>query len=380
MNHPVDPLLAVTHPDPYPYYAELVSRRALQRAPGLDLWIAADARSVREVLSSELCRVRPTSEPVPAHLRQAASGALFGSLVRMNDGARHRDVKRALGAALPGALPSVREESQRWARALFADPLLTRLPERALAMPVFVMGSLLGIPTDALESAVKWVDAYVRSVNSPALTQEGREGASHLMELLDTARVAPRQPELLRGFIDEANRLGCALELITPNAVGLLTQAYEATAGLIGSTLRVLARTPELHSRAAARTVLLEDVVRETARYDAPVQNTRRFVAGSGTIAGQAVEHGATILVLLAAANRDPEANPSPDTFLATRPDRCMFTFGVGPHACPGEALAVTIASAAVERVLETGVDLSPLTKGGTYRPSTNARILGGVP
>jgi cytochrome P450 len=247
-------------------------------------------------------------------------------------------------------------------------------------MPVFVMGSLLGVPADALASTVKWVDSYVRSVNSPALTQEGSEGASRLMGLLDTARGAPRPPELLRAFIDEAHRLGCPLELLTPNAVGLLTQAYEATAGLIGSSLRVLARYPALRSRVADRAEFLEDVVRETARYDAPVQNTRRFVAESGTIAGQAVERGATILVLLAAANRDPEANPSPDTFLATRPDRCMFTFGVGPHACPGEALAVTIASAAVERVLEAGVDLTPLTKGVTYRPSTNARILGGVP
>ena len=219
--------------------------------------------------------------------------------------------------------------------ALFADPLLTRLPERALAMPVFVMGSLLGIPAEALESAVNWVDAYVRSVNNPALAQEGSEGAAHLMELLDSACGAPRQPELLRAFTDEAHRMGCSPELITPNAVGLLTQAYEATAGLIGSTLRVLARSPDLRSQLAARMGLLEDVVRETARYDAPVQNTRRFVAESGTLAGQAVERGATIR-LLAAANRDPEANPSPDMYLhrhTARAPRVHLRRGALTHA-----------------------------------------------
>ncbi|WP_224365568.1 cytochrome P450 [Hyalangium versicolor] len=380
MSQPTDPLAAVTHPDPYPYYAELASHRALQRVPGLDMWIAADARTVREVLSSRLCRVRPASEPVPAHLRHAASGGLFGSLVRMNDSPHHSDVKRALGTTLLREIPSFREESRRWARTLFAEPELSQLPDRALAMPIFVVASLLGVPSIELENTREWVDAYVRSVTAPALTQAGSAGAARLMEQLDAARGAAHRTRLLEAFTEEARRLDCPAELLTPNAVGLLTQTYEATAGLIGCTLLALARSPGLCAQAVSGDTQLEDIVREAARHDAPVQNTRRFVAETGMIADQVVERGETILVLLAAANRDPQVNPSPEEFIATRPDRCLFTFGVGAHACPGEALAVTLASAAVERVLETGVDLMPLTKGITYRPSMNARVLGGVP
>jgi len=58
------------------------------------------------------------------------------------------------------------------------------------------------------------------------------------------------------------------------------------------------------------------------------------------------------VLVVLAAANRDPAANPEPARFDPLRRDRQAFTFGVGPHACPGEAMATAIAEAGVERLL----------------------------
>ena len=63
--HPADPLQAVTHPDPYPYYATLRQRPPLVRDDTLKLWIAARASTVRVVLEDERLTVRPASEPVP---------------------------------------------------------------------------------------------------------------------------------------------------------------------------------------------------------------------------------------------------------------------------------------------------------------------------
>jgi cytochrome P450 len=68
------------------------------------------------------------------------------------------------------------------------------------------------------------------------------------------------------------------------------------------------------------------------------------------------------VLVVFAAANRDPAAER-------------IFTFGLGPHACPGETLAVTIAQAGIEALLEAGVDLQALARDVIYRPSANSRI-----
>jgi cytochrome P450 len=87
------------------------------------------------------------------------------------------------------------------------------------------------------------------------------------------------------------------------------------------------------------------------------------------------MREGDGILVLLAAVNRDPVANPDPDRFEALRQDRRIFTFGAGGHACPGEALAATIAAAGVEALLTAGLDLAELAGPVAYRASGNLRI-----
>ncbi|RKG58496.1 cytochrome P450 [Corallococcus sp. CA054B] len=372
MTPPTDPYQAVTHPDPYPYYAELRARGGLHRIPGFGPWIAADAATVRAVLTNEHCRVRPRSEPVPPHLVGTSAGALFGRLVRMNDGGPYPAVKQTLSSALPLALREIEAESRRQAARLFATPALSRLPDAALQLPVFVLGSLLGFPEDTLEASVQDVDAYVRSVAGPPV---GSEGAARLNERVaacfrSTARTA-FAARLMEGHGAEDLRL--------PNTVGLLTQAYEATAGLLGATLRAFARMPELREQLSQGACTMDDMVQEAARHDSPVQNTRRFTHAAALVAGQELEAGETVVVVLAAANRDPLENPQPDAFLPRRAGRQTFTFGLGSHACPGPSLATAMVTAAAERVLASGLDLSPLSGPVTWRTSTNTRVLGGL-
>ena len=116
-------------------------------------------------------------------------------------------------------------------------------------------------------------------------------------------------------------------------------------------------------------------MIQEVLRYDSPVQNTRRFLAEGGFIAGAEMKAGDAILVILAAANRDPSVNPNPERFDVFRKERRIFTFGAGAHACPGEALATTIAKAGVERLIASGIDLGRLAETMTYRASANTRI-----
>src|ERR1700687_4786116 len=96
MTVPRDPVAAVTHPDPYPYYADLVARRPLFRDDGLGLWIASSGAAVAAALTSERCRVRPLGEPVPVALIGSPAGDVFSRLVRMRDGAAHGPMKQAV--------------------------------------------------------------------------------------------------------------------------------------------------------------------------------------------------------------------------------------------------------------------------------------------
>ncbi len=94
---PPDAVAAVIHPDPYPFYAALRAERPFDHDGRTGQWVAADAATVEAVLAHPACRVRPPSEPVPTHLVATRSGAVFGRLARMTDGAMLASKTIALG-------------------------------------------------------------------------------------------------------------------------------------------------------------------------------------------------------------------------------------------------------------------------------------------
>ncbi|HEY4389684.1 MAG TPA: cytochrome P450, partial [Ktedonobacteraceae bacterium] len=202
---------------------------------------------------------------------------------------------------------------------------------------------------------------------------------NHLLDLLhtmlDTLEAEPTS-SLLSILAHEARSTGYAdKDVIVANGIGLLSQTYEATAGLIGNTLLALARHPEIHKQALADLDRLDLVIQEVLRYDPPIQNTRRYLASNGVVAGVEMKEGDMILVVLAAANRDPAVNSDPERFDIFRKARRLFTFGVGEHLCPGENMAAIIAKAGVEQLISSDIDVLRLTKTIRYRPSGNARI-----
>jgi cytochrome P450 len=362
---PADPLTAVTHPDPYPYYADLVGRRPLHRDESLGLWVAAGAGAAAAVLTSQACRVRPIAEPVPRALIGSPAGDIFGHLVRMNDGVVHARLKPGVAARVAALDPGrVSEQSERAAQAL-ADELAPathpeRLADFAFRLPAYAVGGLLGVEPAALPRTAARVGELVACL-APGATAEA----------LERGRAAAG--ELVAQFAALLRRDG--LDAIVANTIGYLSQAYEATAGLVGNTLVTLARGGDLRARVRAEPGLLPWIVREVARHDSPVQNTRRFLAEDAVVAGQAMRAGDAVLVVLAAANRDPAANPDPERFDPHRRERRIFTFGHGAHACPGEAMATAIAHAGVARLLAAGLEPARLAAGITYRPSVNTRV-----
>jgi cytochrome P450 len=292
-------LAAATHADPYPAYARLVAARPFFRDAG-GRWIAASARVVAAVLTHPACRVRPPAEPVPAGLVGSEAGAVYARLARMTDGPAHDRARRALVAALDRAV-----------RTEVIDRLACRdLTRFCFAAGLHTVAAMFGLDSTVAADATQRLVAALASADGTAASEAVRE---------------------LGG---------------DPNVVGPLMQTCEASAGLIGNTLVALGRGGP-------------GDVEEVLRLDSPVQNTRRYVVERATICGETLDAGATVLVLLAAANRDPAA-------------RDLYSFGLGSHACAGRTIAVAIARAAVRKVLESGVQPSPAFR---YRPSPNCRI-----
>ncbi len=356
---PVDAVAAVVHPDPYPYYARLVARGGIARDEALGMWIATSATAVEAVLADKSLSVRPPAERIPPSIAGTAAGAIFSRFARMSDGpehaARRDDAVRMLAAFDDDRVASAsREHAEGLAPELAAEEFM-------ILLPLQVVGALLGIPAALLPGATAQTRAFVGSfVAAPGsgAAKRGANAAAGLLELVGP--VTGSGP----GVVDDA----------VANGIGLLVQSGEATAALMANTLLALASRDELRAVARSDSALLGDIVREVARFDAPVQNTRRWALVPTTITGQDIAAGDAILVVLAAANRDPVANADPDRFDPIRPERRTFTFGSAAHACPGEALSIAIATAGVGELLRLRREPALPRTGVSYHPSINIR------
>jgi cytochrome P450 len=92
----------------------------------------------------------------------------------------------------------------------------------------------------------------------------------------------------------------------------------------------------------------------EMLRYESPAPMPLPRVATADVeIAGQQIAKGDTVVVLLVAANRDPEIFPDPETFDIHRVDNSFLSFGFGAHYCLGAALARLESSEILTGVLD---------------------------
>jgi cytochrome P450 len=375
-------LTAAAHPDPYPYYAALLAYRPLYREHRLGLWVALGAKEVAEILGCDAVRVRPLAEPIPAAIKGAPAGDIFKDLVRMNDGPRHAQAKAAVGACLRAFEPAQTAAIARRDAITLARTLAVQQREGLdlfnFALPVRVVAQLIGLPEDLAGRSAALVGDFVRCLSplsGPDEIAGSNKAAESLLQLLrDEWRRSGHgglaaQAERLRDLGLDAH------DAVLANLVGFMSQTYEATAGLIGNTLLALARNPHHRRLAGGDDALLQRVIEEVARHDPSVHNTRRFVAEDCVIAGEAMKQGDQILVVLAAANRDPAHCERPHVFDPDRADRSSFTFGAGRHACAGQAIATAIAAAGVQALMSHGLDIAALAGPVEYRRSVNSRI-----
>ncbi|MBK5373916.1 cytochrome P450 [Pseudomonas sp. TH43] len=359
----MDPIIAATHADPYPYYAELRAQGGLTFHHGLKLWVASSARAVCAVLAHADCRVRPLLEPVPKAIASGTAGAVFAQLMRMNDGEPQRCPRSAIEPEL-ALIDLTAVNTLVAARLITVDA--DGLYKAMFRGPVCVVAALLGFnPAQARVVSVLTAD-FVACLSplSNDLQRLAAHAAAEQLRGYFIELLAKTDSALLAAI---KQRFEGDADTMIANLIGLCSQTHEATAGLIGNALVALRRHPELLGAS------MDTLMAEVQRFDPSVQNTRRFVAAACEIDGVRVEAGDVILVLLASANRDPALDEQPDSFLLDRPNRRSFSFGSGRHQCPGQVLAMEIACATVREILDHGVNLERLA--WHYRPSLNGRI-----
>jgi cytochrome P450 len=115
--------------------------------------------------------------------------------------------------------------------------------------------------------------------------------------------------------------------------------------------------------------------VDEILRFDPSVPVWRRVTKRPVTLGGVELPEGAKLFLWLAAAGRDPEVFPEPDTFDPERDNaRRTLAFGRGIHFCIGSALGRLEAALALAELTRRFPGLRLLDQEIPFHPNISFR------
>ena len=257
----------------------------------------------------------------------------------------------------------------------------------ARPLPVIVIAEILGIPPQDQARFRRWADQRARLLE-PLISMYDRtiaDEASHefnayLRRVIAQRRREPRD-DILSALVqaeEEGDRL-TEQELLNMVRM-LLVGGTETTTNLVGNGVLALLRHPEEVARLRENPSLVRGAVEELMRYDAPVQATFRRVLTDCEVAGTPIRARETLVLVLGAANRDPEAFSEPDRLDIGRTGRPSISMGRGIHHCLGAGLARLEARIALQMLLERFSRIDLLDPRPRFRPNVVLRSLCSLP
>lgn len=355
--------------DPYPLLAQFRDRGPLQ-LPQTNLTVFSAYRDCDEVLrhpSSSSSNMKSTVAK-----RQLEAGLLqprpFPPGFLFLDPPDHTRLRKLVAKAFS---PKVVNALQPEIIAL-VDGLLDRIAEKgefdvvedfAYPLPVAVICRLLGVPLED-EPQFSQASAVLAQALDPFSTITGvppdlvnermqavRGLRGYLHDLIERRRSEPGE-DLLSGLVAvEESGDQLTEEEIVSTCNLLLIAGHETTVNLIGNAILAMLRNPVHWTALGADPGRAPAIVEETLRYDPPVQLAGRVAAADMTIGDVDVPAGDVMMVLLAAAQRDPAEFDRPDSFDPDRGPLRHLGFGRGIHYCLGAPLARLEAGAALSAV-----------------------------
>jgi cytochrome P450 len=159
---------------------------------------------------------------------------------------------------------------------------------------------------------------------------------------------------------------------VVRTATFLFAAGQETTARLLASALKILAERPELQRVLRDDRSRIPQFVEETLRFESPVKSDFRLSRRTTELAGVPVPAGTCVMVLIGAANRDPNRFDHPAEFNIDRANaREHIAFGRGIHTCPGAPLARAEAVVSLNRILDR---MDDIRVDGTHHGPPGAR------
>ena len=377
-----DPFSAQSMRDPYPGYRGLLTGPNVpnvwyNRKRGI--WIVAGYDDVRtalrdhEALSSaesqaryrvHLATMNATDPPDHTRLRKFVSRAFTPRAMT------------AWQAAINEVADELVDDMIARGRTEVVSDLAKPLPTRLIAM-------MLGIPQQDHARFLAWSDAIVAGSFAPltrhgiALTaRSGRATAAMRRNLDPLIKERRRHPgdDLISMMTGADGDDVLTDDEVFWSAAMLIGAGSETTTNLLSGLFLTLAQRPDLFAQLREHPDLIPAAIEEQLRFVSPIQGFYRTATRDYTIGANTIPAGARVLLLFAAANRDPRHFDDPDNFDLNRNPSDQLAFGGGIHYCLGTPLTRLEASRVFTQLLPR---VDAIRLGEDYRYLDNPTMRG---
>jgi cytochrome P450 len=385
--------------DPYPIYRLLREQTLSEpvRPPGTAVTVLAAFEDCDAVLRHPLASSDRRKSNIMQQLLAKYPNPITGrqSFLGLDPPDHTRLRKLASKAFAPKVINAMAGDIQQ-----LVDLLLDGIAERgtcdvvsdlAYPLPVAVICRMLGVPMEdepefSRASALlgQSIDPVFALTGQVADDRNEKIAASEWMWNYFTDLIAARRRDLgndlLSGLIqvEESGDQLTEAEIVSTCTL-LLIAGHETTVNLIANAAQAMLRAPRQWKALAENADRASAVIEETLRFDPPVHMVARVAEDDMTIGGTPLPRGEWVLLMLAAAQRDPAIGPDLDVFDPDRGEIKHLAFGHGPHFCLGAPLARLEAKAALASLTARFPD-ARLDGVPTYKPNVTLRGLATLP
>jgi len=251
--------------------------------------------------------------------------------------------------------------------------------------PTKVISGILGLPREDYRQFQRWTTAilsFFTKLDEAILASN--EVKEYMAVILAERRREPREDlisELAQAELDGEHlsdeEIFSFLRLLLPAGV---ETTYRATGNMLFS---LLSNSRQLEAVRSDRS-LIPQAIEESLRLETPLLNITRLATKDANVGGVRIPAGSTVMLMLAAANRDEGRYPDPDDYDIWRESpKPHISFGHGPHACLGTHLARLEMRVALNLLLDRLPNLrldpdgdDPHIRGQVFRSPTSLPVL----
>ncbi|MBI2059307.1 MAG: cytochrome P450 [Nitrospirae bacterium] len=341
--------------DPYPYFACLRSEDPVHWNEQWGGWILTKYDDIFSMLQSAPLssdRYTPFKKLKGSSADSEAVYKVLALWLGSQDPPLHSRLRNAVQKAftpmtIEALVPEIQATADQLLLGMRGRDRMELLQDFTYPLAATVIARMLGMPLRDLNLIKLWADR-VAPIMFMMLGEKGRYGRARqaLDEMTEyfKALVHERQAhptsDLTSALVGVMEKGELAEEEVIATCMVVVFGGHETTMNLMANGLLALLRNPAESERLLRNPEIIDTAVEEFLRFDGPAKSTVRWAKEDFKLDGKTIQEGQRVLVVWAAANRDPARFSEPDRLDLGRHPNPHFAFGQGIHYCLGAPLA----------------------------------------